>query len=1221
MTDANTTRQKKHNPFLHVIKIILWCVMGCVLFVAAILIGVVNILKPERLTPIVEKLATQSLINSRVEIESVELSIMNSFPFLQADIDNLTLLSTLTDSIDSDTREMLPAWTDTIATVKHFRGGLNLVGLLKNRLDFSDVTIESPAANIVIVDEECSNIDILPPSDPNAKPFDIKKLPNIHLTRFEIVDPGDVRYFNLSSGTDLAVGFTQIDFIGADAPLYTLDFDGELKVPSEVLDIFNLDDIKFGLNGDLVWDQSKPMALELNNFRYLLSLFGGTINTSLDFSDQFKIKSLDLTVDPISVERAISIVPDDIAEEFGIPKDIVTDATVGLTARLLAPWVLGGDNLPAITVNLNIPGSTLSWNRLILDNLMADITFNNPGNNLNDAAIDINSLVLKGPATDLSIKGRLTNLAPVFNPDASEDSDDQYIFDPMFDGTCDGTCDLSKLPPFIRNLIPGAISGRLTSHVSLRGSPSMFDTENFHSLNVKGNLTVNDLYFLSDDTVNMFSVDRVLFKFGTDESFVHGKIKADSLLRVTCEVDTVTIVHSDIEMGIRDFSIGLSTGNKAGSMKRDKVNGAGGRMSLKAFNMVKANDSILVKIRNVSGHASIVPHHENLKIPRFILDLNLDRLVTGNPENRLMIRRAKTHIDAYPQPQTRRARAIAATADSLHRALPHLSADSVVALALERHRPKRYHRVHPVLEDSTETIDWGASSLVKKLLIGWKFNVSVTSDRGAFFTPYFPMRNRLRHLDVTLDNDSLVMNGLQYKVGHSDFLINGVVSNLRRSLTSESRKSPMKIHFDMISDTVDVNQLTELSIAGAGYAARKESGRHFSFDAINEDEDAMEKALARNTAGANDSVMPLLIPRNVDAELGLRANNILYSDLHLTDFRGRMLAYDGAVNLDSLRARSDFGSIDISALYTGLHPDDLRFGFGLRVHDFNLHRFLKLVPAIDSLLPVLRDFGGLISTDIAATVDINQRMDLVLPTLDAAISITGDSLVLLDPDSFKSLSKWLLFKDKNRNMIDHMDVQMVVRDNSVRIYPFIFQIDRYQLGVQGANDFNMNFDYHIAVLKSPIPFKFGINISGNPDKYKIRLGGAKFGEKQLREVSFVNKTRVNLMNEIQNVFKRGARDARLARLNLNAEARAATIDLNSDTLTYADSLRFIQEGLIPAPAAPPVNGSAPDSSSRREKKIKKSSLVPPLFFFVAPLSSVGLPRRRRRSILYAHNDE
>ena len=73
-----------------------------------------------------------------------------------------------------------------------------------------------------------------------------------------------------------------------------------------------------------------------------------------------------------------------------------------------------------------------------------------------------------------------------------------------------------------------------------------------------------------------------------------------------------------------------------------------------------------------------------------------------------------------------------------------------------------------------------------------------------------------------------------------------------------------------------------------------------------------------------------------------------------------------------------------------------------------------------------------------------------------------------------------------------MSVEMLVRDNVLRIFPFAFDIDRYRLGITGYNDLALNFDYHISVLKSPLPFKFGINIKGNPDKYKFRLGGAKY---------------------------------------------------------------------------------------------------------------------------------
>jgi hypothetical protein len=173
--------------------------------------------------------------------------------------------------------------------------------------------------------------------------------------------------------------------------------------------------------------------------------------------------------------------------------------------------------------------------------------------------------------------------------------------------------------------------------------------------------------------------------------------------------------------------------------------------------------------------------------------------------------------------------------------------------------------------------------------------------------------------------------------------------------------------------------------------------------------------------------------------------------------------------------------------------------------------------------------------------------------------------VLIDPETFKIMSKWLMFKDKNKNVIDHMAVQMTVEDNVMQLYPFIFDFDRYRLGVQGSNDLAMNFNYHVAVLKSPIPFKFGINIKGNADKYKVRLGRAKFNEKTALQVTTIDTTRVNLVKQIQNVFRRGVRNSNFARVNVDEIKRSAKLATEDDTLSHLDSLRFIQEGLIEAP--------------------------------------------------------
>ena len=162
-------------------------------------------------------------------------------------------------------------------------------------------------------------------------------------------------------------------------------------------------------------------------------------------------------------------------------------------------------------------------------------------------------------------------------------------------------------------------------------------------------------------------------------------------------------------------------------------------------------------------------------------------------------------------------------------------------------------------------------------------------------------------------------------------------------------------------------------------------------------------------------------------------------------------------------------------------------------------------------------------------------------------------------------------------MIDSMSVEMVVENSRLEIFPFIFNIDRYRLGVMGSNDMNMNLDYHVSVLKSPLPFKFGINIKGNIDNLKIRLGGAKFKNENIaRSVYIADTTRINLVNQIENVFRRSAR----ASLHLDRRNPAGTIDTGYEELTPADSAMMIKEGLIEAPDTIPVLVS-PKRKSRK----------------------------------------
>lgn len=196
-------------------------------------------------------------------------------------------------------------------------------------------------------------------------------------------------------------------------------------------------------------------------------------------------------------------------------------------------------------------------------------------------------------------------------------------------------------------------------------------------------------------------------------------------------------------------------------------------------------------------------------------------------------------------------------------------------------------------------------------------------------------------------------------------------------------------------------------------------------------------------------------------------------------------------------------------------------GFDLHLDDVNIGELVNFIPSLDSMVPMLRSFKGYVKFDVAAESVVDSTLNIQIPTLRSAIHLEGDSLVLMDGETFAEISKMLLFKNKERNVFDHIAVNITVEDGNVTVYPFLVEIDRYRAAVGGTQDLDMNFQYHISILKSPVPFKLGLNITGNLDDMKFRLGKAKYKDAVTPvEIRKVDSTRTNLGIQIVQDFRR-----------------------------------------------------------------------------------------------------
>lgn len=368
-------------------------------------------------------------------------------------------------------------------------------------------------------------------------------------------------------------------------------------------------------------------------------------------------------------------------------------------------------------------------------------------------------------------------------------------------------------------------------------------------------------------------------------------------------------------------------------------------------------------------------------------------------------------------------------------------------------------------------------------------------DRLRMRTPVFALPVRMRKTAVTLDGPKITLKNASMRIGRSNLTATGDVTGLYRAMT---RNETLKARLAISSDRIDCDQLIH---------------------ALSFPEDSLSVTETDTTSSAEMKLF--ILPDKLDFELQTDLKKVVFEKMEFENVRGRVDLKNCALHLRNLEMRALDADMKAVIVY---RADSIRggyTGFDFKIKDINVAKLVDFIPSMDSIVPMLRSFQGTVGFDVAAEAALDSTMSIRIPSLRSAMHIKGDSLVLMDGETFAEISKMLMFKNKKKNVFDSISVNVVVNDGSVIVYPFQVSIDRYRAAIGGKQGLDMNFDYHISILKSPLPFKAGVNITGNLDKMKIRVGKAKYKDDVTpAAIHRVDSTRLDLGKRIVEEFQR-----------------------------------------------------------------------------------------------------
>ncbi len=377
------------------------------------------------------------------------------------------------------------------------------------------------------------------------------------------------------------------------------------------------------------------------------------------------------------------------------------------------------------------------------------------------------------------------------------------------------------------------------------------------------------------------------------------------------------------------------------------------------------------------------------------------------------------------------------------------------------------------------------------LLAEWNPEVDVDFKEGNLFFSSMDERVSIPDIRFTYLNDSLYLDESRVVIGQSDFALRGVVTAISDYLDD---KGLLTADLSFVSDNADVDELLELV---SGFGTNDGADEGIGNEAGNgENEVAAQMASGEISEESevsgdieeNDSE-PFIVPMGVDVNLhtDIKRAHALGQDIE--NVRGEITVKDGVAVVRQLGFTSDAARMQMTAMYKSPRKNHLFVGLDFHLMEIQIDKLIDMIPAIDSVVPMLKSFSGEAEFHLALQTNLDSKYQPKKSTLLGAASIEGKDLVVLDSETFDTIASMLLFSKKTVNKIDSLEVDVTLFRDEVDIYPFLIGMDNYQVILSGRHNLDMSFNYHLDCLS---PVRLGLDVKGSLGDLKFALTPTRY---------------------------------------------------------------------------------------------------------------------------------
>ena len=623
--DTDTSKKNKSKGG-KVLKWIGFSFAALVLLIIGAIIGLSLYFTPERIAEIISKEASENM-DADIKIQGFDYTLFSTYPELHVTIDSLAIISRSLDGLSEKERKSLPENAMLLASTGRLKVDLNVRQLMKNIVDIKELEIDSPFANLLVVNDSTNNFNIIPPEKKKHQ------LPEIIIRNISLTKPVKIQYADLSKDISVAADIDRLTLHETPEEYFDMNFGIDLRAMLPMMEKeLNL---KAEVGGKL-FASINPLAVKAKDLT--IDLDGISLGLDGDVkqeNDKFIADNLNVEINVPNILNLPEKLPEGLIEMPEVLSQLGGNIPLKLTLALLSPYTIPTtlpehfslDMLPPVDTQIFIDNGQLLYIPPKGQNIEIDNISFNAGMRYNpqkpeDNYINLAHLSLNSDDIFLNLKA---------------DVEEPFSNDALIRGNLEARTALEKSISPLLISAGYSLKGNLLADTDFSFRLQDYSNPKFEDVKISGNISSSLLSFSQKGNLkgDVKALD-VTFDGSTPTATLKGTTQGELTLNISGEKASVN--YKDLTALFSDFQLALdaAAGNNSGSS-------IGGSFDLSSTELnLKSGANIL----DVAGLALGIKG-DLLKIPNNI-NSNYNPAPSGEDEQILLERVDHTPLTLSP---------------------------------------------------------------------------------------------------------------------------------------------------------------------------------------------------------------------------------------------------------------------------------------------------------------------------------------------------------------------------------------------------------------------------------------------------------------------------------------------------------------------------------------------------------------------------------------------